>query len=290
MESSRPVIAIGPEADRPTWSWVGFSLMRELSHYFNVVAYNGEDIPPCSAVIAIKEPPSEAVLRDLKQPVIYAPCDYFESEEQIRTSPIIRHSAAILAHSPALVQHLAQKHPRVLHIEHDDKYSLAVPNNYRTTGPIIWIGFSRYCQLLIDWIDLHPLAADLLVLTDRPDLVPKRERLSTEWWSPRRQQQLLAVARAALDIKGSSFNQRMRPPEKTQTYILSGIPAAINSDSPLVEYFRTYGLNIASPADPDYWFSRDYWEATRQAMPAIRSAMSLKRTGERVRDLIGALI
>lgn len=62
---------------------------------------------------------------------------------------------------------------------------------------------------------------------------------------------MMQTEKAALDIKGSDFNQSMKREEKLQTFIASGVPAACNPNAELASYFRNNGYDIAQPGDTE---------------------------------------
>jgi hypothetical protein len=73
-------------------------------------------------------------------------------------------------------------------------------------------------------------------------------------------------ARAALDVKGGTedFAQHTKPPTKAQQFIVSGIPFAASAEASAVEELLDDGFEIADVDDPERWFSREYWNVTRE--------------------------
>ena len=78
-------------------------------------------------------------------------------------------------------------------------------------------------------------------------------------WNPLAQRELMASARAALDIKGGEheFAQYTKPPTKAHQFIVSGIPFATNNGgSRRPRAARGSGFDIADVDDPERWLSR----------------------------------
>jgi hypothetical protein len=99
----------------------------------------------------------------------------------------------------------------------------------------------------------------------------------------------METAKAALDIKGSDFRQSMKPPEKLQIYIASGIPSACNPSTEVSAYFRRNGFDIADPNDMYTWFSREYHAETCRFAEVLRRKMSLESIGLKMKGIIDAL-
>jgi len=140
---------------------------------------------------------------------------------------------------------------------------------------------------LVDWVNQHSLPDELWVLTDLPqahtgtaDLgFHASRKVRVEAWSPERHREWLAIARAALDIKGSDFRARHKPTTKAHDLIASGIPLTMNADSsPTIELERR-GFPLARPTDPDYWLSHEYWKKRGQyCLSAAQSKESFTRS------------
>ena len=287
-----PIVAIGPEIDRPTWSWVGFNLMRELSRYFDLLVFKpGGQTPQCDVLISIKEPVSvELWNKQATARVIYIPCDYYESEEQLEADQAIPLYSAILCHSERLVELIRKRNKNVYFIEHDSKYFLPNLKPYKKDGFVLWVGFSRYLNILKEWLSVHPISRQLVLLTDKPHEIAMPGETLQLRWTPRLQYELFTQASAALDIKGLDFNQLNKPPEKLQSYIGSGIPSACNLDSPVVDYFTLRGFNIAPPTDFERWFSLEYYNETVSFAEKLKKSMDLHSIGLQVRDIIKGLL
>ena len=282
----RKTIAIGPETHRPTWTWVGFDLARELSKYYNIRVFNREGVPPSDAAILVKEPlaPNLLDLFGLKK-VIYFPCDYYLSKQDMEQDEFLKRCSAVISHSKHLLDNVKEFNPRVFHVNHNGKYILPKINEYKEDGFILWVGFSLYIPYLRQWLRKHPLDKKLVILTD----FRNRERISGKveqrTWTPRLQFELMSLAKAAIDIKGDDFNQLNKPTHKLEAFIASGIPSACNS-SPISDYLKKKGLNIPEPHDTKRWFSREYYEETVEFGKKLREEVSLTNVGLEVKRII----
>jgi hypothetical protein len=97
-------------------------------------------------------------------------------------------------------------------------------------------------------------------------------------------------AKAALDIKGTDFRSRHKPPAKAMDFIASGIPLAMNTDSCVVDHLGAMGFDVSSPLDNERWLSPEYWRETQRFGRAIRELYSRERVGRRYKRLIDGLL
>jgi hypothetical protein len=111
-----------------------------------------------------------------------------------------------------------------------------------------------------------------------------------EEWTPERQLELTAKARAAIDIKGTDFRPRHKPPAKGIDFIASGLPLAMNPDCSTVEHLSRMGFDVVSPLDIDRWFAPEYWEETRRFGIALRELLSRQRVGLRYKRIIAQVL
>ena len=107
-----------------------------------------------------------------------------------------------------------------------------------------------------------------------------------EEWSEAAQARLMRDCRAAIDIKGDSFNQKMKPPTKAQQFVASGVPFGCNPDHPAMAYFRARGFAVAEAADFDRLLSRSYWEQTQQIAVPLRADISLQAVSRTYRQAL----
>ena len=273
-----------------TWRWVGFDLARELSKYYNIKVFSREGVPPSDAVILIKKPlpPNLLDLFNLKN-VIYFPCDYYLSKQDMEQDEFLKRCSVVISHSKYLAGNIKEFNPRVFHVNHNGKYILPKMNEYKEDGFILWVGFSLYIPYLRQWLRKHPLDKKLVILTD----FCNRERVPGEVkqkiWNPRLQFELMSLAKAAIDIKGDDFNQLNRSAHKLEAFIASGIPSACNS-GPIMDYLKGKGLDIPEPDDTKSWFSREYYEETMEFGKRLREEISLTSVGLEVKRIINDIV
>ena len=308
-------VAIGPQARRPSWNWVGFDLARELAKYFKIRVYEST-IPRCDVAIAVKMlPPQAESLTTTK--VIYLPIDQYERPADIKAeAAILGNCAAIGCHSEPLMAHFLPYCKNVFFVNHHAKYSLPHPSPFKERGFVLWVGAFQHVPYLLKWCDMHPLGTELRILTDlnfKPanhDCGKLADRLHVRLnftpaelnghrvyqWTERCQLELMMEAKAAIDLKGGHWLgeedwwQRTKPPTKGQKFVTSGIPFATNSDSYCFEYFKNLGLNLASPDDPARWLSYEYWDETSRLAAILRPELSLDAVGSYFKSVIESVL
>ena len=155
---------------------------------------------------------------------------------------------------------------------------------YRSDGFLLWLGAFEHLPYLLRWLDGHPPPFEVRLLTN---LSSRSGRVAGHFvahelgislrvtdsgvngypaqeWSEAAQRELMQTCRAAIDIKGDSFNQRTKPPTKAQQFIASGVPFGCNPGHPAIDYFHKRGFEVADAADFDRLLSRPYWEETQR--------------------------
>jgi len=297
-------LAIGPVRDFPSWTWIGADTARELAKYAEVVPFESyRRIPPCDAVMAIKQRPPLRLgrkLHDRDAKLIYAPVDRYAAIDEIyQDRPLLEACDLVLAHSELLLECLRPHCRRLALVEHHGKYTLPELAPYKEEGHVLWVGGLQHTPYLIDWLERYPIRRRLSILTD----VGNREaadaarrlarrlgvRLSIEpdsinghaahVWSEAEQRRMMQACKAAIDIKGEDFTQSTKPPVKAQKFISSGIPFACNAETSASRYFRDRGFELASPLDEETWFSRDYWQRTQGVGAELRDRIAIETVG-----------
>lgn len=297
-EHRPPSVAFGPMLEGwGSWQWVGGDLQEELAQHFDTRSF--ESIPPESdVVIVVKHPLPPDLARTVaeRSVLIYCPIDHYGSSAQIDADDaMLRCCSRIVVHCDRLRRYFEPYAP-VDVLDHHAKFVLPRPAPHRLDGPILWVGVRSNLPPLTDWLQRNTLDENLWVLTnfevpERPPSAeqlgfPKNCRVLVENWSEGAHQNALSAARGALDIKGSDFRQRHKPPTKAVDYIVSGIPLAMNPDTSVVDQFARWGFEIASPNDTDRWFSREYWEETQRFGSALAELLSRHRVGIRLKHII----
>lgn len=301
-----PHVAFGPISTAQSWAWVGEALALELGRTgWKTSMFHGREEPDDAHVwVFVKARPTEEVVRTAQRlgiRTVYAPIDYYEDERDLRTDALLPEFDLVLAHSEALVPHLAHRCRRVERIEHHVKHGLDTIRPWRERKPtdrIAWIGHTSNLQSLFDWLDDNDDGRRIqkiltLVTEAKRDLgnqFPMARRMKTLTWSESMHRNVLEKSIAILDIKGNDFQQRMKPPTKAQQYVWSGIPLAMNLDSGPAHWMRLEGLKLADPRDEAMWFSKAYWEKTSVMAQKLRGLLSLERIGARVAALLAELV
>jgi TOD1/MUCI70, glycosyltransferase-like domain len=310
-------IAFGRVRDKPSWSWVGFDVARELARHYDVILYDSMTrAPRCDVLFVVKKRPHDRFVEQALQngtKLVYCPIDDYDGPEQIAADAAFLGACSMLVvHCERLIPALRPHCPNVHFVEHHTRYALHEMADYKESGYVLWIGSCQYVPFLLAWLEQHPIEHEIKILSDFEKdnarakayehaaamglgLEISHDTTSVAGhrvyrWSEERQQQMMDECRAALDVKMTRFfAQRHKPPAKAQQYVASGIPFAVNPDSYSAEYFRSRGFDVASPLEPQRWFSREYWEATRAAAERLRAATSIEVVAARYRELIESL-
>lgn len=303
----RLTVAIGPRTKYPSWNWIGDDTAKELSKYFKVRVFDSQELPKADVVLVVKQPlrSNEAkLLRMADARLIYLPVDFFESETHIeREREFLIQCDLILLHCEELGTHFKSYAP-VRSIDHHGKFTLNELVSFKTDGYALWIGGLEHLPYLLKYLQAVRLDIEIRLLTnlDSPRAraraievaselgvpIDIRNRdvcgLRAEQWEVSRQEQMLFDAKAAIDVKGATFNQHFKPPTKAQKYISSGLPCAVSGGT-AAQYFRRYSLEVPIPADP-MWLSRDYYDDVHAAAHRLRPALTMQAIGERYRARI----
>jgi len=300
VKQERPIrVAIGPEMpDWGSWDWVGGNLLSELGKCFQVQSFSWGSLPECDVLIVVKHSlPSDAVqCLSPATRIVYCPIDYYGSSTEIdRDSVWLRRCQRILVHSQNLLKYFCG-YAATAYLDHSVKFISERPVEYRTSGPLLWVGVHTNLQPVVEWSNTYGLPGDLLVLTNAHTNAglfspadcgfSKSLSVQIEAWSPARHRQALEQVRAAIDIKGSDFRSRHKPPVKALDFLASGVPLAMNPETSSVQHLAGMGFEIADPRNPERWFSREYWEETRQFGLAIRELLCPRRIGLRMARVI----
>lgn len=307
-------LAIGPIRDYPSWNWVGEAVARELANDYEIALFRDFwPAPRADAVMVIKQRPPRQLVRALRaqgSKLVYAPIDiYNEAREIHQDAAVLGACDLVLSHSEPLLDCLDAYCARTAFIEHHGKYALPELVPYRPDGFVLWIGGLQNLPYLLKWLEEVAISRKLEFLTDIGNRNAARaaQRLArrlgvrlrieagringipTHAWSEMAQRQMMQACKAAIDIKGDGFNQRMKPPAKAQKFISSGIPFACNPESAGAAYFRARGFDLASPAAEDYWYSQDYWQETQRFAAQLRETISIEAVGRRYREQLATL-
>jgi hypothetical protein len=298
----RPVIAFGPEMPGwGSWEWVGADLQQELSKYFQTVSFATHAVPSCDVAVIIKHPFHLELVEELanRAAVIYCPVDFYGSCAEIDSDgKMLRKCSRIVVHSENLCRYFAAYAP-VEYIDHHVKFIAPLRKEFFSKGFILWAGVRTNLPPFVDWVNEHSLSGEMgqvriLTNLEDPAAIPKAVELGfnrgdsirVRNWSRQAQIELTSKAKAAIDIKGSDFRSRHKPPAKAIDFIASGVPLAMNLESSPAEHLARMGFEVASPLDTERWFCRNYWLETQTFGRLLRELLSLERVGRRWKRII----
>jgi hypothetical protein len=298
-----PVVGFGPEVPGwGSWDWCGRDIQGELGKYFATLSFAAGPIPDCDVLFIIKHALPQEIVEQMaaRARVAYCPVDYYGGAADIDAdAPMLRKCSRILVHCQGLRKYFEPYAP-VEYMDHHVKFIARKRKALPRKGYILWVGVRTNLPPLIDWLNAHPVPGELRILTNLEDRnqIPTAEDLGlrgaagvvVENWTAERHLQCLAEAKAALDIKGTDFRSRHKPPAKAIDFIASGLPLAMNPDSCVVDHLASMGFDIVSPLDSDRWFSKEYWEETQRFGRAIRELYSLERIGRRYKRIVDGLL
>lgn len=305
MEAHRSAdicIGIGPELPGiGSWDWIGADLAKELAKRDQVVTFRDE-APDCDVLLIVKYKPPVAALHKIPRslPILFCPVDAYGCCADIDADYHLLHRChRILLHTERLRKYF-QSYAIVEPVEHHLKYVADLPAQHRTDGPILWVGLQSNLPPLVEWVNQGGFRHDLWVLTDlasddgdaRAGLfgfaAPQRVRVQK--WTPDRHLAWTGMARAALDIKGTDFRARHKPPAKALDFLASGLPLAMNQDSSSVAQIRDMGFAVANPVDEDHWLSHEYWQQSQDFARRVREQLSLDRICSQFRNILHAAV
>lgn len=297
-EGQKIRVAVGPEnTDFGSWNWVGRSLLEDLPDTFEPIAFADPfDVPEADIVIFIKFRPSGEYLRELRQRsiLVFVPIDIFGSVAEINES---RHDLQtfdlVLVHSERLIRYVIP-YSKVRYVDHPLKFVLPTPKLFSQDGPLIWIGRRCNIEPVVAWANQQTLGRRLHILTNG-----ERDQLQFEQfgfqrhndvvgniWTEDRHVALLAMASAAVDIKGDGFRARHKPPAKMIDYLASGLPVIANRSSASYWLGMQRGWTVLGA---DNWQSEllgvDSEELQQQAMK-LRGSLDREHCGLQLADLL----
>lgn len=295
-QAVRPRVAFGPVLSGwGSWEWVGYDTCRALETYFETCTFGGEDTPDADIVVIIKQLPSWRLLQDwaARAAIVYCPIDYFGSAGEIdRAAASLRSCSRIVVHAEVLRKYFTP-YARVEYLDHHVKFVRPELAPFSPDGYLMWVGVRSNLPPLETWLQQHRLPRELLILTnfEQPDgppplFQPSANQVRIEHWTPESHVRFLKGAAAALDIKGSDFRARHKPPAKALDFLASGIPFAMPAETSSWQHLNRLGFELATPDDLDRWLSRAYWEDTRRFGSALREWLSLERVARRWKWLL----
>jgi len=305
-------LAIGPRTGAPSWEWVGMALAGELRSDFDVILFESfEEAPRAELVMVIKQRPPAAFVAAVGERgsrLFFAPIDVYRDPREIaEDAAMLGACEAVFLHGEALLPVLANFSRNIVPVEHHGRYIQPLPARHKPEGFILWVGAFEHLPYLLHWLERHPAPCEVRLLTN---LSGRSSRVNGHFiahelglalkvadgtingypaqdWSEAAQARLMRACRAAIDIKGDSFNQRTKPPTKAQQFVASGVPFACNPGHPAAGYFRARGFPVADAADFDRLLSPAYWAETQRAAVPLRECISLQSVSQIYRQALG---
>jgi len=300
-------VAFGPRSSAPSWLWVGYDVACTLREHFDVTFFGPGDMPLADVVFVVKYPLAPEAATMLKQRgtrIIYAPVDYFQSRRHMQQhSNFLRLCDIVALHSEVVASHLTGLAWSQM-VDHYGKYFLDAPPPFKQNGFALWMGAVQNLPYLLHFLECHRLRIPVRILTNsncntgRQAALRVAKRIGIEMrfsraringleattWTAESQAAMMQQAKAAIDIKGSNFNQQTKPPTKAQQFICSGVPLAMNA-SWSVTYFEGQGLTVPTPTDPR-WLSRDYYLDVLNTAQTLRQKLTLQIIAQQYKRLI----
>jgi len=267
-------IAFGPLRKKivGSWRWFGQDLAQELSKYYKIVFATVDKIPKCDLIFVVKLPQFLKQAVATKIPVIYVTIDVFHSKKDINNLEPLLNKCTVINQCHFLCDLI----PKSSFIPHHIKY--ITDSEFKTEGSILWVGGSQYKKTVQRFIQKVNLEIEI-------------DYLCGKEWSPENQLAAQETAKAAIDIKGDIFWQRMKPATKIVDFLASGLPVAANENCSAVDYFyNVYNFRIPDPTDYFYWFSHHYYDLVQELKPRIRHDFSLNQIGLQYKRLIDNLL
>ena len=291
-------IAFGPIAPEfGSWSWIGADLADALSDRHDVETFTNE-APVAETIVFVKFKPALDELHALSRhcTLVFCPVDIYGSAAEIDADwRSLRQCDLIVTHCERLGKYLAAYAP-TRYLDHHLKFVAPLEPSRPNGGPILWIGNQSNLPPLNAWLSRHALPGELWVLTDMPagagtvsatDLgIPRHVKGRTARWTAERHIEWTALARGAIEVKGSDFRARHKSPAKAHDFIASGLPIAVNREAAAVTFLRDRGFEVADPTEPDRWLSEPYWRATQAYGARLRAELSLQQVAARLESLL----
>jgi len=301
MTESRYHICIGPVYPGiGSWEWIGQQMGEELSQY-NEVEFFLDSIPNCDLAVIVKyDFPRLMDSRPVGVPVIFCPVDCYGSVRDIdHDGKYLFQCSQIITHSESLRKYFNAYAP-VEYLDHHVRFISETLSLKPEEGPILWTGIRSNLPPLIEWINRNPLDRELWILTNldqgtstispREFDFTRNQTVRIENWEPQKHIAWAELASCAMDVKGTDFRARHKPPAKAIDSLASCLPLAMNADSSSVKHLARRGFQIASIEDQALWFSSEYRDQTLEYAAKLRKTHSRENIGKRFKSIIDRVL
>lgn len=299
---SRKLVRVGPVTHKPSWNWVGNHLVDSLRDTYDVETFNKSDTPKGDIIICIKH-----IAQDWHGKMISMPIDQIDIDKT-DWAPFLKKCNFIISHSEMLKEHILNINPKCTTINHHGKYTLGNRVPYREEGYAIWIGGMQHVPWLLKWVESYGSILPIQICTDIKDKAAYNAAhklakkiglpltisekaingISAIEWSEANQRVAMTNAKAAIDIKGEDWSQLSKPPTKTQKFVASGLPIALNCGSPGWRYLEKLGLQACEPND-NRWGSLEYYNDIQDASRIVRKETSFEYVRDQIIEILESI-
>lgn len=279
-------VAIGPElSEFGSWNWIGCDLVDSLREQHQVLVFSDVAEPPeADVIIFLKFKPSSTCLEHLGQStrLIYVPVDVYDGIWHIEADrKALICFDLIIVHCQRLVRYFV---PMSLtnFVDHSLKYISRQTVMPKLDGDLLWVGRSCNIGPVVHWANNLSLDRRLRILTnDVADLADprqlgftRRNEVIVETWSEIRHITALDSTIAGLDVKGSDFRSRHKPPAKVLDYLASGLPVIVNQGGSADFHLRTIGITpLYSESGVPQWENIDFSDV-RNTAEVLRNTLN----------------
>tara|TARA_R110002111_G_scaffold256739_1_gene324158 strand:+ start:1231 stop:3423 length:2193 start_codon:yes stop_codon:yes gene_type:complete len=269
---------------------------QELSKYYDIEFFS-DSIPTCDLAIIVKYHfPQLMNAKPPGVPVIYCPVDCYGSARDIDLDgKYLFQCEQIIIHSESLRKYF-HAYASVEYVDHHVRFISKTITPKPDSGPILWTGIRTNLPPLIEWVNHNFLPQELWILTNLEhgaSAIPQHklgftgnQSIRIENWDPHKHVTWAGLASSAIDVKGTDFRARHKPPAKAIDNIASGLPLAMNADSSSTKHLARQGFQIASIEDQKYWFSEEYCNRTIEYGSELRKTLSRENIGKHFKAII----
>lgn len=292
-------VAVGPELpDFGSWQWLGQGIVEGLKPPFTVEKFADPEKPPAADIVVYIKflPPANRLVEIAREArIVYLPVDVHGTCNEIdECFESTRSLSLVLVNCMRLLRYYRGYCP-VEYVDHPLKFALASPRLTTEDGPWIWIG--RQCNIapIVQWANSFSLRRDLWVLTNfegdcssANSLGFRSENVKVERWCEQKHMHYLNVASVAVDIKGTDFRARHKPPAKALDFLASGIPLITNRGSSADLHLGTLGFR---PIYDDSWqleLGDEHRKSTMEFGAKLQSTLSRRSVLGHLSELLKA--
>lgn len=306
-------VYFGPEKNVPSWYWVGKDIAIKISSQVNIKFFRSiEEINDDAIVFWIKNPPSIDRLDKIKKKklnIIYFPIDSYNSEDDVKKDKqFVDFCKLIVLHTNTMKSFF--NNTRIDFIDHYNKFGIDGTQR-KANKHFLWVGGYQYFPYIVYFVRKNKLKIPMIALTDSKcqsainaaNALSKKLNLNYDFtsskkfsefevveWNEERQRELLKTCAGAFDYKHcDDFNQKYKPPTKTQKYVSSFIPTALNCDSYSYKYLKDFGFDVCEPNEVDVWQSESYKNKTIDLGKQFINMLSIDTISKRYLEFMRCL-